>query len=256
MMNLLKGEFQKARKSLPLRILLLLIVMLAAVSSLSSLIYVSSPRAEEMEIPLAGYDAFFVSLRDMPTIVMIGIIVAGVLVCADFDNRTIQVEIAAGHGRLHILLSKLIAFGIIYFLIYLPCPLGRTILQSMFIRFGPAVSAGTLLHMLGGLLTVILIGIALNSLTILLSFLVQKSMIVIGASFLLLVLGGNALLSFGVANAQLGRALALTPLGLFGELSAMRYAPEVLLTAAAISAACIAVMTTITYLLFKKAELK
>ena len=256
MINLMKSEILKVRKSIPIKVLLLLMFGLSVVSSLSSLNYVGSPYAEEMEIALGGFDAFFSSLRDMPTITMIGIIIAGVLICADFDNRTIQAEIAAGHGRFKILFSKMISFGIAYLFVLLPYPLGRAVFQGVLIEFGQAVTTSAIIEMFMGFLVVVLVGMALNGLTILLSFVVQKSLIVIGASFVLLVLGGNALLSFGIANLQIGAFLAKTPLGFFKELALQDYAPAALFTAASISIACIIAMVALTYLLFRKAELK
>lgn len=256
MFNLLRSEVLKMRKSLPIKIILLLMFGVSIITSLSSLNYVGSPYAEEMEIALDGFDAFFSSLRDMPTITMIGIIVAGVLICTDFDNRTIQTEIAAGHGRFKILLSKVISFGVAYFMVLLPYPLGRAIFQGVLIQFGQAVTISTFWEMFIGFSTVVLVGMALNSVTIMLSFVIQKNIIVIGVSFILLVLGGNALLSFGIANSHIGAFLAKTPLGFFKELALQNYAPTALFTAASVSVIYIVTMVTLTYLLFRKAELK
>lgn len=97
MYNLMKCEVMKLKRSLPLRILSGLMLIFAAVTSLSSLSYVGSPYQREMEIALTANDAFFSSLRDMPTIVMIERS-SRFVICADFENRATQSEIAAGHA--------------------------------------------------------------------------------------------------------------------------------------------------------------
>jgi hypothetical protein len=63
-------------------------------------------------------------------------------------------------------------------------------------------------------------------------------------------------MSFGIANPQIGAYLAKTPLGFFKELALHNYAPAALFTAASISVTSIIVMVALTYLLFRKVELK
>ena len=80
MFNLIRCEMIKLSKSLPLKIMFLLMAALSIVSSISSFNYVGSEHAEELEIALTGFDAFFSSLRDMPTITVIGILIVGILI--------------------------------------------------------------------------------------------------------------------------------------------------------------------------------
>ena len=256
MRNLMKCEMLKIRKSFPLKVLFLLMFVLSLVSSISSLSYIDSPLANEFEIAFTGYDAFFSSMRDMPTITIIGIIVIGILICSDFENRTIQTEIAAGYSRTSVLLSKTLSFGIAYALVFLPYPLGRLIFQSIFIDFGPAITVGVLLKMVGTFITIVLIGMALDGVVILFAFILRKSIIVMGIGFVLVVLGGNALLSFGVSNPALGTILGKTPIGLFKTLAVTNYEPTVVLQAAIICAVCIGAFVALTYAFFRKAELK
>ncbi len=256
MYNLVKCELLKLQKSLPLKILFLLMLGFSVVSSLSSLSYVDSQLAKQLEIALSGYDAFFSSLRDMPTIAMIGMIVVGLLICNDFENRTMQTEISAGHSRATILISKVFALAIAYFIVYLPYPLGRAILQGIFIEFAPVVTVGMLVKMFATFTSIILVGLAVNSIVILMAFILRKSIIVIGISYVLVVLGGSALMSFGVSNPAFGALLGKTPVGLFKTMAIANYEPFVLIQAVVISTICIVCAVAITYSLFRKAELK
>jgi ABC-2 type transport system permease protein len=256
MFNLIKCEMFKLRKSMPLKILFLLMFGLSIVTSLSSLSYVDSPLAEEMGVALNGYDAFFSSLRDLPTIAMIGIIVIGFIICNDFENRTIQTEISAGHSRAAILFSKIISLSIAYFVVYLPYPLGRAIFQGVLIKFASLVTAGMFIKMLAAFVSIILVGLALDSIIILLAFILRKSILVMGIGLLFVVLGGTAIMSFGVSNPAFGALLEKTPVGLFKALAIANYEPSALLQATIISLFCIGCVLCVTYALFRKAELK
>ena len=256
MFNLIRCEMIKLSKSLPLKIMFLLMAALSIVSSISSFNYVGSEHAEELEIALTGFDAFFSSLRDMPTITVIGILIVGILICNDFENRTIQTEIAAGHSRTAIMFSKILAFGIAYCLVFLPYPLGRAVFQGIFIQFGTSITADVIFKMLVVFLTIILNAMAINGLTLFLAFIVRKPMIVMGGSCVLIVLGGNALMSIGAANYEIGRLLEKTPLGAFKELALCGYASINLLQSAFVSVLCIIAVIAVTHIFFRKAELK
>lgn len=256
MIRLLKCEMMKLLKSFPLKILLLLMLALSFVTSLSSLSYVGSPNADAMEIALYGYDAFFSSLRDTPTITVISIIVIGLMVCGDFENRTIPMEIAIGYSRSQILFSKLISVAVANIIVFIPYPIGRAIFQGIFIGFGVPITITAIINMMSVFLVVVTVGLAINGITILLSFIIRKSIIVMGAGFVLVVLGGNVLLSFGYTNPSIGAFLANTPIGLIKAMAAAQYTPKIVLQAFGISVVCIACFVALTYLLLRKAELK
>ncbi len=256
MYNLMKCEIMKLKRSLPLKILAALMLIFSAVTSLSSLSYVGSPYQRELEIALSGYDAFFSSLRDMPTIVMIGTIIIAFVVCADFENRAIQSEIAAGHSRLSVLLSKLFAFSLAYLVAYLPYPVGRAVLQGVLIEFGAPLSAGVLLRMLTAFLTVLLSAIAANGAVFLLAFALRRSILVTGIGFVAVVLGGTAFMSFTYSLPALSALADHVPAGFFRALAAHGYRPETLLRVAALGLLYIGAAAGITYGLFRRAELK
>ena len=95
MSNLLKAEWKKLAHSFPLKIAAAAMLALSFVTALSSLSYRGSALQQEMELVLDGYGAFLVSLRDTPLLILLGIIALAIVVCGDFDNRTIQAEICA-----------------------------------------------------------------------------------------------------------------------------------------------------------------
>lgn len=255
MTNLLAGEFFKLRKSVPFRLLILAMTTLSALTAFSSLSF-SAAAAAAREIPLTGYEAFFISLRDTPTLSFLGIIVTAILLCGDFDSRTIQAQIACGHGRGEILCSKLISFAAAFAAVLLPYPLTRAILQGVFHSFGAPLSPQTFLQMAGYFLTVLLISLALLSVSFLLAFAIRKTAPVVGLSIVVLILGGNVLLSFGNAYPWLGRVLAATPLGLGKALAATARDISALAPAAGLALVYLAPVLLLTYFIFRRAELK
>lgn len=256
MSNLLKAEWKKLAHSFPLKIAAAAMLALSFVTALSSLSYRGSALQQEMEIVLDGYGAFLVSLRDTPLLILLGIIALAIVVCGDFDNRTIQAEICAGHARGQIVVSKFIAMMMAYTALLLPYPAGRLIFQSIFYGFGRPVSAAVVMQLLAVFAVYMLIGLALASAGVLLAFAVRKTIVVIAGSILILLLGGNALLSFGVSIPQLGAVLDRTPLGLAKSLFACGYPAGDLGMAAAVCAGMILVMCLLTALVFRKAELR
>ena len=90
MNRLLKSEMSKLTRARPLHLIALLMLALSVVTSLSCLSYVNSPKAEELEIVFHGYDAFFSSLKDTPTISVLAALAISIVVCGDFENRTTQ----------------------------------------------------------------------------------------------------------------------------------------------------------------------
>lgn len=256
MNRLLKSEMTKLTKSRPLHLIALLMLALSAVTSLSCLSYVNSPRAEELEIVFYGYDAFFSSLKDTPTISILAVLAISIVICGDFENRTTQLKIVVGYHRAPIFFSKLLAAAAADVLLLLPYVLGRMVFQSALLGFGPPVTAQVAVHMAAAFFTAVLVGIAINGITFLLAFLLRKTVLVVGAGFCLVLLGGNALVSFGVSTPWFGGLLANTPLGLLRAMNAASYAPAVVGKAFSVSMVWIAAFALLTCWIFQNADLK
>lgn len=256
MNRLLRSEMTKLLKSGPLRLIALLMLALSAVTALSCLSYAGSPKAEELEIVFYGYDAFFSSLRDTPTISVLAVLAIAIVVCGDFENRTTQMKIAVGYSRAPIFFSKLIAVTAADAAVLLPYVLGRALLQGLLLGFGHPITAGTAAGMAAAFLAAVLAGIAINGVTLALAFLLRKTVLVAGAGACLVLLGGNALMSFGVSTPWFGALLSHTPLGLLRAMSDAAYAPAAVGRAFGVSLVWIACFAALTCRIFQKAELK
>ncbi len=256
MNRLLKSEMSKLTRARPLHLIALLMLVLSVVTSLSCLSYVNSPKAEELEIVFYGYDAFFSSLKDTPTISVLAALAISIVVCGDFENRTTQLKIVVGYHRAPIFFSKLIAAAAADVILLLPYVLGRTVLQSVLLGFGHPFTLEAAANMAAAFFAAVLTGIAINGITFILAFLLRKTVLVVAAGFCLVLLGGNALVSFGVSTPWFGRLLANTPLGLLRAMDAAAYAPAMVGKAFGISMVWIAAFALLTCRIFQKAELK
>ncbi len=252
MNRLLKSEMTKLTRARPLHLIALLMLALSVVTSLSCLSYVNSPQAEELEIVFHGYDAFFSSLKDTPTISVLAALAISIVVCGDFENRTTQLKIVVGYHRAPIFFSKLIAAAAADVILLLPYVLGRTVLQSVLLGFGHPFTVEAAANMAAAFFTAVLTGIAINGITFILAFLLRKTVLVVAAGFCLVLLGGNAL----VSTPWFGRLLANTPLGLLRAMDAAAYAPAMVGKAFGISMVWIAAFALLTCRIFQKAELK
>lgn len=256
MNRLLKSELRKLTRSRPLHIIALLMLLLAVITSLSCLSYVNSPRGEDMQIVFFGYDAFFSSLKDTPTISILAVLAVSIVICGDFENRTIQLKIAVGYHRAPIFFSKLIAAAAAEVLLLLPYVLGRAVLQGILLGFGRPVTAEAIVRMAAAFCTAVMVGMAINGITLLLAFLLQKTVLVVSAGFCLVLLGGNALVSFGLSTPWFGALLSHTPLGLLRAMEAAAFAPAAVGRAFGISTVWILAFGLLSLRMFQKAELR
>ncbi len=256
MINLMKSELLKIKKSLPIKIMFMLMLCFSIVTSILSYSFVNSGKTEEFGMTVKGYNSFFSSIEDIATNLIVGIIMVGILICSDFDNRTIQSEIATGHSRFKILLSKIFSITIANYIIFLPYPVGRAVLQGIFIGFGKTISIDIIINMILAYTTVILIGVALNSISILISFMIQRTVMVLGISVVTVLLGVNFLLALGEANEGLGNILSYTPIGISRRLIAEGYGNNIMVISIITSLIAIALFSIITYIIFRKKELK
>lgn len=256
MNRLLRSELTKLSKSRLLGLIALLMLALSAVTALSCLSYLGSPQAEELEIVFHGYDAFFSALRDTPTISLLALLAISIVVCGDFDNRTTQLKIAVGCRRTPIFFSKLAAVAAADGMLLLPYVLGRALLQGLLLGFGRPVTPAALAQMAGAFMTAVLTGISINGITLVLAFTLRRTVLVVGAGFCLVLLGGSALTSVGVSTPWFGRLLASTPLGLPRAMAQASYAPGAVGRAFMISAVWLLGFALLTSQLFRRAELK
>lgn len=104
-MNVLKCEFVKLKKSMSVKLTLLTV---AAFSVLYGFL-VSQPGVNDEDY-FNGISVLLGSFSDNMLYIIIGSIVAGLFICNDFENRTIQESIVCGNSHLNVVAGKAVVF--------------------------------------------------------------------------------------------------------------------------------------------------
>lgn len=254
MRNLLKADLYKISKSLSLKILFLLMVALSLITALSVRSYEGNPLAEEYEIIFKGGEAYYSSLTDAPILVSLAIFVIAILICNDFSNHYIQTAISSGYGRKEILLSKFISVSFTFFIVLLPYPLVRTLVQSMLYGFGQPVNAQVLIKLFFDYFLMVLVVLAISGIVFILAYRLKWTVLVIGISFLLLVLGNSIFQSIALVNRSFMNIWVKTPFGLIFFLKTNMFSPHSALIAFVISMITIILALLISFYFFNKDE--
>lgn len=255
MINLLKSEAMKLSRS-RLMVLLVLVEIGLALSVTSTYIgSVGTHLEAAIAAPQSGYAAFMGRV-DIPTLLLTGVLLCGLVVSADFDNRTIQVALGAGHSRAAVLISKFAALFVALFALQLAYWLTNGLMYTAHFGFGMPVSLGLLLHMLASFGCVVLTGVALSSVAVLLAFTTRKTAITVGLSAIILLIGGSMLITQSKYNPALERALAWTPIGVLNVMTDNGRSWASMGQAALVSAVSITAIGGLTWALFRKADLQ
>lgn len=254
MKNLLKADLYKISKSLSLKILFLLMVALSLITAISVRSYEGNPLAEEYEIIFKGGEAYYSSLTDAPILASLAIFVIAILICNDFSNRYIQTAISSGYGRKEILLSKFISVSLAFFIVFLPYPLVRTLVQSTLYGFGQPVNAQVLIKLLLDYVLMVLVVLSMSGIVFILAYFLKFTVLVVGISFLILVLGNSIFQSIALVNQSFMNIWVKSPLGLIFFLKSNMFSPHSALVALVISLVSIILALIISFYLFNKEE--
>ncbi|MFS0722493.1 ABC transporter permease [Paenibacillus sp. 1P07SE] len=260
MVNLIWAEWYKLRKSVAIRILIFITGICAVVMALFAHLIAEGKMAESM-----GNLGFMFS--DMNVISILGAVIAGVYICGDFDNKTIHHMIAGGKSRGTVVAGKavIIACGLV--LILLPyvivtaaalmsglafdmqaAGLGFLNLLSAMPGTFSAAEAGKLAALM---LTLIIVYIAQLSITLPLALMLRKPVLVIVIYYAFSILCGQ-LAGLGGLDTWLN----LTPYGTDHVLLGADSGYAEMLQSIGISVVFVLAMLLLSYLVFRRAELK
>lgn len=119
---------------------------------------------------LSGRSGFMNGVQDI-FVLIFNAIFAGFYIGADFSNRTIQNQLAAGHSRFHIILSKSIVFFAGASLILLLYPSTISLIHTLFSGWGEDFTVSSAFYVLRVCLLGVLLNIGTTSVFVLFAFL-------------------------------------------------------------------------------------
>lgn len=265
MINLIKADFYKINRSIIYKILFLISTAGAAVTTvISHLIYTGA-----VSIASAASAAL---LTDVVMLSLINCVIAGQLVCGDFENKLIQSSLTVCSGRFTIICAKMTTYSVMVGIMTIPYAVAGVIGFCLDLGYGAPFSASTYLKMLfesdtvnfsaGALLKYIVIAVimmlvyaAQSGLVFMLAFIIKnKALIVTAVGFIISTFIGMSasLLTSDSAN----KFLSWTPYS--SDIYALGNDTETgtLIKIALVCLLFIAAYTGISYAVFKNTEIK
>lgn len=265
MLNLIHAEFYKLNKSISLKICFLLSCICAA-----ALVYISHCIA--VGTLGTGVSGSASGLTEIVIVSFLGSLMTGILICSDFETKTIHDCVACGNGRQSIVISKVLIYLFIMILLLLPylvativgycsgAQFTKPFVASIYIQIlsdiaGSDITAG----MIGKIILVSFVNILVHAsriaICIPLAFKIRKPVAILGIGFVF-----NALLSLVVSLIGkvkvLKNIISFTPFDNKYLMLTQGTAAGTLWKTGICSIIFIGLITLLTVRIFRRAEIK
>lgn len=267
MCNLIKADFYKIHRSMIYKVLFLLMAVCAAVSTLVSHLIGTG----DMDIAAAASTAL---LTDVVMLNLVGAVIAGQLICGDFENKLVQSAVAGCCGRFTLVVSKMVTYTLLNAVMSLPYAICAFVGFVSGAKFGPALSASSYLRILAEtgsvdataeailkylivLAVIPLIYTAQNSMVFLLAFVMRsKALVVTVVGFLFCILFGMTSSLVSSHSETVEKLISWTPFSPDACALCNAATSGTILKMLGISLVTVICMTLITYASFRKSEIK
>ncbi|SHI58086.1 ABC-2 type transport system permease protein [Clostridium cavendishii DSM 21758] len=265
MLNLIYSDLFKLFKSTAVKVSFFITSMCAV-----SLIIVSRLSANGTLEEKVTVNTIFLS--DVFVMSIIGAVIAGIFICSDFENKTVNAAISCGYGRGTILVSKSIVYFLVMAIMLLPYSIGTIIAFVSGIKFGTLVipsvfmdifsnkagleiSVNVIFKMLAIILTLTIVYASRLSICVLLAFILRRPVFVVGTGF-----GLAFVFDFIVVVKDklgvFGKLLEYNPFAQNYPVLTMASGAGTILKAIVCSIVFIIIILSITYIIFRRTEIK
>jgi ABC-2 type transport system permease protein len=265
MYNLILADLFKLRKSMAIKILFGITTVSAMAMSVIAYL-----------IPQGKIDASMTGigflLSDVSIMGILGGVIAGILICGDFDNKTIHDAIASGCSRWTVIVSKVmvLCFGIAFILLPYAIIVGIALSTGYKFSMGPVTlgflnlltseagttfSASEILKLLIVMLTLMIVYMAQLCICVPLAFVIKKPVFVVAITYGVSILSGQ-LLRLTASSALFDSIFAFTPYGGKYAFITLNTTAGYIFKAIAVSLIFMIVMLAVTYSVFRKSEIK
>lgn len=264
MINLIRADFYKINRSTIYKILFLISSICAAVTTvISHLTYTGA-----VDMATASSAAL---LTDVVMLSLINCIIAGQLICGDFDNKLIQSSLLGCSGRFTVVCSKMITYSITIGIMTIPYAIAGILGSCLNLGYGQPLSASTYLKMLFESNTVdfsanillkyiaisvimMLVYAAQSGLVFVLAFIMKnKSLLVTAVGFIISTFIG---MSSSMLSDSADEILSWTPYSSDIYSLGNGTQTETLIKITAVCLIFIAAYTGVAYAVFRKSEIK
>ena len=250
MFNLIKADLYKMRKTKSIKILFLLCCISATLMSVISYQLTNGNLSHD----IIGIGSFF---TDFQMISLASVIFISLFICNDFDNKTIHDSISTGYSRSSIIICKTITYFISILIFLLPYVIAaiigmcsnysfETFLPSVFQNImknenSTAFDFNIFLKIIAIWFTMAIVYASQISISIFLAFSIRKSVIVIAQ-----IINIDAASDF----------FSKTPFGIDYSKLTLNADSSVFFNFIGISLVFLVIMMLLSYLFFRKAEIK
>ncbi|KOF56770.1 hypothetical protein AGR56_08835 [Clostridium sp. DMHC 10] len=265
MYNLIKADLFKLRKSMAIKILL----GITTVSSIAMIMMAYLLQQGKLSASASGLGFMF---SDANMISILGAGVASIIICGDFDNRTIHEAIVNGNSRVKVVISKSITFCCGLFIILLPYIIVTAIaistgykynmgqvsvgfLNIITLEAGKAISTSQVWKLLIIMLALAILYAAQLSICIPFAISFKKPVVVVPVYYGI-VLFCTQLSRLEKTSKVFKNIYELTPYEGKYSLMSLSAGTNDIIKAIAVSLAFMIIMLTITCFVFRKAEIK
>ena len=260
MFNLIKADLYKLKKSTSIKVLFILCCIAAII------MYVISNQLTEgnLSYDIVGFGAF---VTDFQMITLASVVFIAMFICSDFDNKTVHDCISSGYSRVSIVICKTISYFISVLIFLMPYAIVSIVgicSGNSFEAFLPSVfqsimkndaeisfSFMVLLKIICIWITIAIVYASQISICLIIAFSIRKSVIVMSLGYII-----NTTIAQLVKLDKLSDIFKLTPFGvdyskLTLEAGASVYGKFILT-----SVIFMAIIMILSYLSFRKAEIK
>jgi ABC-2 type transport system permease protein len=265
MLNLIQADVYKLRKSMAIKILTGITTVSAAIMAVFAYLI---PQGK-IDASMTGIGFMF---SDINIISILGGIIAGVIICGDFENKTIHDSIANGCSRVAVIISKASVLGFALAFILLPYAIITVVSIGIGSQFSMGSAAVGFLHLLTSesataisvsevwkmfavMFTLVIVYIAQLSICVPLAFMLKKPIFVVAIYYGFSILTAQ-LIRVSESSPVFDRIFSLTPYGGKYAFVTLDTGTGDMVKAIAVSLIFMSLMLAVTYIAFRKSEIK
>jgi ABC-2 type transport system permease protein len=265
MLNMIRADLFKMFKSPIIKILFAITTFCAVMMTVMAYLI---PQGK-LDAGMTGIGFMF---SDINMISILGAVIAGIFICGDFDNKTINDAIACGCSRGTILVSKAIVFFCAIAFILLPYVIVTGIalstgyefsmgsvavgfLNILTLKSAGVYQASEIFKLIIIMLTLVMVYVAQLSISIPLALVIKKPVLVVAIYYGLTIFCAQ-LMGLSKSSAVLDSILSCTPFAGNYTLLTMDAGSGDVMRAIFVSLIFIIAMLAVTYSIFRKSEVK
>lgn len=263
MYNLISADLFKLRKSISIKVILLITIITSITMTVLSHMIAQGDLASSS----SGIVFLF---SDVNVMSILGAVLASIFICGDFDNRVIHDSIVNGYKRSTIIISKAIVFFCSTVLIVLPYAIitgialgtgNKFSISSASLGFlyllthsaGTTLSSAKIFKLLAVLLTLIIVYISQLSVCVPLSLTLKKPVFVVAIYYAFSIVCGQLA---SIKNDTFKNIFACTPYGGKYSFLTLNTSTGYIFRTILVSVIFTIVMLIITHYAFRKTEIK